>query len=172
MLQYSTYLGGSGFDLGAGIALDAAGNMYVTGSTKSNDFPGVTATSLQPGNAGDSDAFVAKINNAGSAFVYSTYLGASGDDQASRIAVDTAGEAVIAGGTCSPAFPVTAGALATVSPGADCGTFLYDTFVAKLNPLGSALVYSTFLGGEGNDIPEKPSTSPEAAGRSAARTPS
>jgi uncharacterized repeat protein (TIGR01451 family) len=152
-LLYSTYLGGTGSDLGYGIAIDASGNAYVTGSTGSDDFPGVVATSLQPRNAGGgSDAFVTKINAAGSAIVYSTYLGASGGDQAYSIAVDTAGEALIAGATCSAAFPVTAGSLATVSPGADCGTFVYDGFVAKLSSSGKALIYSTFLGGEGNDI--------------------
>jgi uncharacterized repeat protein (TIGR01451 family) len=84
--------------------------------------------------------------------VYSTYLGASGDDQANHIALDAAGDAVIAGGTCSPTFPVTAGALATVPPGLDCDSFLYDAFVAKLNPAGTALIYSTFLGGDDNDV--------------------
>jgi len=150
---YATYLGGSGSDFGESIAIDASGNAYVTGSTGSTDFPGVVATSLQPANAGGAaDAFVTKINATGSAIVYSTYLGGSGDDESNHIAVDAAGEAVIAGGTCSSAFPVTAGSLATVSPGSDCGSFLYDAFVAKLNPLGTALVYSTFLGGEANDV--------------------
>ncbi|MFY9824779.1 MAG: SBBP repeat-containing protein [Thermoanaerobaculia bacterium] len=152
-LLYSTYLGGTGSDLAYGIALDASGNAYVTGSTGSSDFPGVTGTSLQPSNAGGgSDAFVTKVNAAGTAIVYSTYLGASGDDQAYRIAVGAAGEAVIAGATCSEFFPVTAGALATTSPGADCGSFVYDAFVAKLNAAGTSLIYSTFVGGEGNDV--------------------
>jgi uncharacterized repeat protein (TIGR01451 family) len=152
-LLYSTYLGGTGSDLAYGIAIDAAGNAYVTGSTGSTDFPGVVATSLQPSNAGGgSDAFVTKINAAGSAIVYATYLGASGDDQAYRIAVDPAGEAFIAGATCSATFPVTAGSLATVSPGTDCGTFIYDGYVAKLSSSGTALIYSTFVGGEGNDV--------------------
>jgi uncharacterized repeat protein (TIGR01451 family) len=152
-LLYSTYLGGTGSDLGKSIAIDAAGNAYVTGSTASTNFPGVTAGSLQTANAGgDADAFVTKINAAGSAIVYSTYLGAGGDDQANHIAVDASGSAVIAGGTCSPAFPVTAGALQTVSPGADCGSFLYDGFVARLSSSGTALIYSTFVGGEANDI--------------------
>ena len=152
-LLYASYLGGSGTDFGYGVAIDAAGNAYVTGSTGSSDFPGVVAGSLQPSNAGGgSDAFVTKINAAGSAIVYSTYLGAGSDDQALRIAVDSAGEAVIVGDTCSATFPVTAGALAPVSPGVDCGTFVNDAFVAKLNAAGTALIYSTFLGGEGNDV--------------------
>jgi uncharacterized repeat protein (TIGR01451 family) len=152
-LLYVTYLGGAGSDSGDGIAVDAAGNAYVTGSTASSGFPGVTAASLQPANAGgDADAFVTKINGAGSAIVYSTYLGAGGDDEATGIAVDAAGDAVIVGGTCSTGFPVTAGALAPVSPGADCAGFRYDAFAAKLNPSGTSLVYSTYLGGEGNDV--------------------
>jgi uncharacterized repeat protein (TIGR01451 family) len=151
-LLYSTYLGGSGTEFGNSIAVDSAGNAYVTGSTGSGDFPGVTASSFQPSNAGGpSDAFVTKINAAGSAIVYSTYLGGSDEEIAYHIAVDTAGNALIVGGTCSTAFPVTAGSLAPVSPGSDCGSG-YDGFVSKLNPLGTALVYSTFLGGEANDI--------------------
>jgi len=152
-LLYSTYLGGTGNDLAYGIAIDSSGNAYVAGATGSNDFPGVVATSLQPANAGGgSDAFVTKINAAGSAIVYATYLGASGDDQVSRIAVDALGEAVIAGATCSATFPVTVGSLAPAAPGADCGSFLYDGFVAKLSSSGAALIYSTFVGGEGNDV--------------------
>ncbi|MEA2691662.1 MAG: hypothetical protein QOJ16_1049 [Acidobacteriota bacterium] len=152
-LLYSTYLGGTGSDLGYSVAVDGSGNAVVTGFTRSNDFPGVSAASIQASNAGgDHDVFVTKINATGGAIVYSTYLGGSGDDIANHVAVDTAGNAVITGGTCSANFPVTAGALAPVSPGLDCGTFLYDAFVAKLNPLGTALLYSTFLGGTDNDV--------------------
>ncbi len=152
-LLYSTYMGGTGSDLAYGIAIDAAGNAYVAGATGSTDFPGVSGASLQPGNAGGgSDAFVTKINAAGAAIVYATYLGAAGEDQAYRIAVDAAGEALIAGATCSEFFPVTAGSLAAASPGADCGSFVYDGFAAKLSAAGTSLIYSTFVGGEGNDV--------------------
>ncbi|HEV7509715.1 MAG TPA: SBBP repeat-containing protein [Thermoanaerobaculia bacterium] len=151
-LLYSTYLGGTGNDTGYKIAIDASGNAYVTGYTVSTDFPGVVAGSLQPSNAGGfSDAFVTKVNATGSTIVYSTYLGGSDQDIGAAIALDTAGDAVVAGTTCSTNFPVTAGSLAPVSPGLDCGAGLQDSFVAKLNPLGTALVYSTFLGGEAND---------------------
>ncbi|HEX4963946.1 MAG TPA: SBBP repeat-containing protein [Thermoanaerobaculia bacterium] len=151
-LLYATYLGGTGNDVGYAIAADASGNAYVSGHTASTDFPGVLAGSLQPGNAGGSlDGFVAKVNAAGSAIVYATYLGGSDQDIATAIAVDAAGDAVVAGTTCSANFPVTAGSLAPVSPGVNCGAGLQDSFVAKLNPLGTAFVYSTFLGGEGND---------------------
>lgn len=149
---YATYLGGSGDEFGKSIAIDAAGNAYLTGSTESTNFPGVTAGSLQPSNAGgDADAFVAKIDAAGTGILYSTYLGGSGDDQSNHIAVDTAGSAVIAGGTCSPAFPTTPGSVEPASLGMECGV-AYDAFVAKLSTLGTSLVYSTFLGGEENDI--------------------
>jgi uncharacterized repeat protein (TIGR01451 family) len=152
-LLYATYLGGTGSDLASGIAIDGSGNAYVTGATNSTDFPGVATGALQPHNAGgDHDAFVAKINATGTAIVYATYLGGSGDDDANTVAVDTAGNAWVAGGTCSTNFPVTAGALAAVNPGADCGNFLYDGFVSKLNPLGTAFLYSTFLGGAANDV--------------------
>src|SRR5204863_86631 len=121
-----TILGGAGEDIGHAIGVDGAGNVYIAGSTASTDFIGtILAGSLQPANGGgDADAFVTKIDAAGGAIVYSTYLGSSGDDEANHIAVDSSGSAVIAGGTCSPAFPVTAGALQTASPGADCGSFL------------------------------------------------
>ena len=141
-LIYSTYLGGSGYDIGQGIAVDAAGNAYVMGWTLSTDFP--TANPLQRNSGGGSDAFVAKLNPAGSALVYSTYLGGSGDDFGSGIAVDAAGNAYVTGETSSPDFP-TANPVQP-SPGGN-----WDAFVAKLNPAGSALVYSTYLGGSQGD---------------------
>src|SRR5712692_937462 len=93
-LIYSTFLGGSGDDIGLGIALDSSGNAYVSGQTGSADFP--TMNPLQPANAGGfSDGFVTKINPTGSALVYSTYLGGSGDDWGAGIAVDSGGDAYI-----------------------------------------------------------------------------
>jgi Big-like domain-containing protein/beta-propeller repeat-containing protein len=146
-LVYSTYLGGSGGDLGYGIAVDSAGNAYVTGVTESGDFP--TMNPLQPANAGNADAFVSEINSAGSALVYSTYLGGSALDIGFGIAVDSAGNAYITGETCSINFP-------TVHPlqgynaggaGSQCG----DVFVTEINAAGSALTYSTYLGGSLSD---------------------
>jgi uncharacterized repeat protein (TIGR01451 family) len=152
-LLYSTYLGGAGNDFAKSIAIDASGNAYVAGTTDSSTFPGVTAGSLQPSNAGGaSDAFVTKLDATGGATVYSTYLGAGDEEQANHVAVDAAGNAVIAGSTCSAAFPVTAGVIEPAGPGLDCGSFIYDSFVTKLNAAGTALIYSTFLGGEGNDV--------------------
>ena len=144
-LVYSTFLGGSDIYGGNGIAVDAAGNTYVTGSTFSTDFP--TANPLQPSNHGGDDIFVAKLNPAGSALVYSTYLGGSNNDYGYGIAADTAGNAYVTGFTKSSDFP-TANPLQGVCGG--CSSF-GDAFVAKLNPAGSALVYSTYLGGSYSD---------------------
>jgi len=142
-LVYSTYLGGSGFDYGSGIAVDSAGNAYVTGQTYSTDFP--TANPFQAARVGGPDAFVAKLNAAGSALVYSTYLGGNGDDYGRGIAVDAAGNAYVTGETGSTNFP-TANPLQASNAGGN-----YDAFVAKLNAAGSALVYSTYLGGSDYD---------------------
>jgi hypothetical protein len=139
VLSYSTYLGGSGDDSGRSIAVDADGNAYVTG-TASAGFP-TTAGAFQPTGSGTSDVFVSKLNPAGSALVYSTYLGGSGSDGASGISVDAAGNAYVAGGTSSIDFPTTAGAFQATLAGSG------NAFVAKLDPTGSALVYSTYLGG-------------------------
>ena len=143
-LVYSTYLGGSGYDEGLGIAVDTSGNAYVTGYTKSANFP--TASPLQGANAGGSDVFVAKLNAAGSALVYSTYLGGSGDDTGRRIAVDSSGNAYLVGDTSSLNFP-TAAPFQPLNQGGP-----FDAFVVKLNAAGTALVYSTYLGGGFNDV--------------------
>jgi hypothetical protein len=141
-LVYSTYLGGSDLDGGWGIAVDAAGDAYVTGWTESTDFP--TANPVQSSFGGGEDAFVAKLNPAGTALVYSTYLGGSSEDIGRCIAVDATGNAYMTGLTNSADFP-TANPLQP-SYGGDG-----DAFVAKLNAAGSALVYSTYLGGTGGD---------------------
>jgi hypothetical protein len=144
-LVYSTYLGGTGGATGGGIAVDAAGNAYVTGDTYSTDFP-TTAGAYQTSFGGTDDAFVAKLNATGTALVYSTYLGGTGNDQATGIAVDAAGNAYVTGTTTSNDFPTTAGACQT-----SLGGGYYDAFVTKLNATGTALLYSTYLGGTGND---------------------
>ena len=148
-LVYSTYLGGSGgmvgsMEAGTGIALDATGAAYVTGVTSSTNFP-VTAGALQVTNmGGGGDAFVAKLNPAGSALAYSTYLGGSSVDYASGIAVDFLGNAYITGYTASYDF-LSLRALQTGNAGP------YDAFLTKLNPAGSGLVFSTYLGGTASD---------------------
>src|SRR5438046_915685 len=147
-LVYSTYLGGSGGDGGTGIAVDTAGNAYVTGSTRSIDFP--TVNPLQAAYGGDGDAFVSKLDAAGSALLYSTYLGGSGSDAGCGIAVDTCGNAYVTGETRSTDLPTTPGAIQTTY-GGSCMTCVGDAFVTKLDATGSALVYSTYLGGSSGD---------------------
>jgi len=142
-LVYSTFLGGSQSEIGWGIAVDAAGNVYVVGETRSTNFP--LANALQPSRGGGTDdAFIVKINPAGSALVYSTYLGGAGEDVRPSVAVDRSGNAYVTGISNSTNFP-TANAFQPNSGGG------FDAFVAKLNPSGSAFVYSTYLGGSAND---------------------
>jgi hypothetical protein len=143
VLAYSTYLGGSSGDAVAGIAVDAQGFAYVAGTTTSGDFP-TTPGSFQPVSPGNYNAYVAKLDPTGSALVWSTYLGGSGYDGAAGIAVDAAGHAHLTGFAYSPDFPLTPGAL-DPTPGIG--------FVAKLAPSGAALVYSTYLGGDGLTSP-------------------
>ena len=147
-LVYSTYLGGSAPDTSFSIAVDAKGNAYVTGNTKSSDFP--TKNPLQPsssnnGNFVVTDAFVAKLNQQGSALLYSTYLGGNSDDSSQGIAVDANFNAYVTGLTSSTNFP-------TKNPLQPNIGAASDAFVAKLNQQGSALVYSTYLGGNSDDF--------------------
>ena len=142
-LVYSTYLGGGATDVGIGIAVDGSGNAYVTGQTTSTNFP--TANPLQASNGGGMDTYAAKINADGSALVYSTYLGGSGDDQGQGIVVDGSGNAYVTGSTTSTNFPTTN----PLQP--SFGGDLRDAFVTKINPTGTAFVYSTYLGGRGDD---------------------
>ncbi len=144
-LVYSTYLGGSSGDSGQGIAVDSSGDAYVTGYTQSSNFP-TTAGAFQTSFGGVPDAFVSKLNSSGSALVYSTYLGGSSFDSGQGIAVDSSGDAYVTGYTSSSNFPATAGALQTTFGGGA------DAFVSKLNSGGSALVYSTYLGGSSFDF--------------------
>lgn len=143
-LLYSTFLGGSNEDAANEIVVDNSGNAFVTGSTKSSNFP-TTGGVVQPAFGGDTDAFVAKLNAAGSAFLYSTYLGGSAEDVAKGIAVDSAGNAYVTGSTTSGNFPTTVGAFATALTGPR------NAFVAKLNASASGLLYSTYLGGTASD---------------------
>jgi hypothetical protein len=150
-IAYSTFLGGSGAEAAYAIAVDAAGNAYVTGYTNSSTFPGVNGSSIQPANGGGlDDAFVTKINPAGTAIVYSTFLGNSGFDVGSGIAVDSAGNAYITGYTTSTTLPgVNTSSIQAANGG---GSNPYDAFVTKINPAGTAIVYSTFLGNSGFDV--------------------
>jgi len=142
-LVYSTYLGGTGYDNGYGIAVDSSGNAYITGDTTSTDFP--LMNPLQGVFSGRYDRFVTKLNPAGTALVYSTYLGGTGYDEGRGIAVDSSGNAYIGGNTTSTDFPL-------MNPLQ--GTFggQWDAFITKINPAGTALVYSTYLGGTNNEF--------------------
>ncbi len=142
---YSTYLGGTGSDVGYGIAVDAAGSAYVTGTTGSLNFPGTAGSLIQSTMGSFDTAFVTKINPAGTALVYSTYLGGSSGDRANGIAVDSTGNAYVTGHTFSSNFPVTAGSYSQSL------TSSRDAFITKINSAGTALVYSTYLGGNGAD---------------------
>ncbi len=148
-LVYATYLGGTGNENlwdQVGIALDSAGNAYITGTTQSLDFPIRNAKQPTCGSPTPcQDAFVTKLNAQGNALVYSTYLGGTGSDTGTDIAVDGAGNAYVAGITGSPNFPL--GNAADTTQAGDEG------FVTKYNAQGSAYVFSTYLGGTNADYP-------------------
>lgn len=144
-LIYSTYLGGSATDVGFGIAVDASGNAYVTGSTSSTDFPFTLGAFQNSFGGGASDAFVTKLNPLGSQLIYSTYLGGSKSDTGLAIATDSVGNAYVTGSTSSSNFPI-------LNPlplnGNLKGT--QNAFVAIFDPLG-VRQYSTYLGGSDQD---------------------
>lgn len=139
-LLYSTYVGGSDDEWGYGITVDSGGNAYVTGNTKSTNFP-TTSDAYDTTHNGDWDVFALKLNSAGSNLLYSTFLGGSGAETAYRIEIDSSNYAYITGKTSSTAFPTTAGAYDTSHNGMD------DVFVLKLNLSGDSVVKSTFVGG-------------------------
>ncbi|MBN1419595.1 MAG: SBBP repeat-containing protein [Planctomycetes bacterium] len=147
-LSYSTFLGGSGWDIGYSIAVDSHGKAYITGSTvdDTTDFP-TTNGVYDTTHNGNSDAFVAKLTADGSGLEYSTFLGGSGDDAGYGIAIDSSGNAYLTGTTADAVtdFPTTGGAYDTGHNGGK------DVFAAKLTSDGSGLTYSTFLGGSGDD---------------------
>ncbi len=152
VLVYCGYIGGSGFDQGRSIAVDTSGNAYVTGRTGSSEptFPvtvGPDLTYNGGGVNGNTDAFVAKVNAAGTALVYCGYIGGGDYDEGYGIAVDSSGNAYVTGVTSSTeaTFPV------TVGPGLTFGGGTYDAFVAKVNAAGTALVYCGYIGGSGGE---------------------
>lgn len=163
-VQYITQLGGAALDYGVGIAVDTGGNVYLAGGTESDNFPttpNALKTTYTSTGAERSHCFVTKLNASGSALVYSTYLGGRGADRCYAVATDPAGNAYVTGLTNSPNFPVSEGAPQTTFRGGAetltlAGTLLTlpssDTFAAKLNATGTALLYATYLGGTANDI--------------------
>ncbi len=161
-LVYSTFLGGTRSEAGSSVAVDSQGNVYVGGETRSSDFP-VTKRAFQTvtgGGTQGADGFLTEINSTGSALVYSTYFGGSGNDMITGVALDSADNAYITGVTASSDLPTTAGVAQSAygraatancyqdsGPTWACG----DAFVAEMNPQGTGLVYSTYLGGTGDD---------------------
>jgi len=140
-LLYSSYLGGSSNDVGNGIAIDSAGNAYVTGSTFSSNYP-VTSGAFQTAFGGSQGPFLTKLNSTGSSLVFSTFIGGFSFESASAVAVDGSGNAYITGFGGS-SFPTTPGAYKSVGNGS-------EIFVSKFNATGTALIYSTFIGGPGS----------------------
>lgn len=138
-LIYSTYLGGRGNDYGRSIAVDNDGNAYITGETKSFNFP-ITSGAYQT-KYGGSDAFITKLNAVGSDLIYSTFLGGNDYDEGQAITVDEEGNTYITG-EAGYNFPTTSGAYQTKYGGGAA-----DAFMTKLNAIGSKLIYSTYLGG-------------------------
>jgi hypothetical protein len=144
-LVYSTYLGGSGSDRGRGLGLDKSGRVAINGYTDSTDFPLANPVQGKYG-GGFNDAFVAKLDPSNSKLIYSTFLGGSGVDLAWNLATDGAGNVIVTGYTSSVDFPLQHPYQARFGGGA------HDVFVSKLNADGSALIYSTYLGGNAEDI--------------------
>lgn len=147
-LVFSTFFGGSGGgnDEAKDVALDGSGNVYISGGTGSYDLPG-TSSGFDGTLGGATDPFVAKLNSTGTAVTYATYLGGTGDDDGTAVAVDTSGNAYVTGSTWSDGFPTTAGAF-------DESHNLYrDVFVSKINADGTELTYSTFIGGTSSEFP-------------------
>ena len=145
-LVYSRLLGGSSDDRGESISVDGSGNAYLTGLTLSTDFPTTAGAFEETFNGGSADAFVTKLDASGAALVYSTYLGGSGQDWGHGIALDGSGNAYLTGMTDSTDFPTTAGAFDESFNGGS-----NDVFVTKLAADGTALLYSSYLGGDGDD---------------------
>ena len=152
ILEFSSYLGGALDDSVSDLTTDADGNLYITGSTASQGLAtsGVLQGSSQPGGLLGSDAFVAKLDPTGSNLLYLTYIGGSNEDSGFGIALDGDGNVLIAGTTMSADFPTVAAHQSQIAgPGSVLGS---DSFVSKLSPDGSALVYSTYLGGTGLEL--------------------
>ena len=151
-LAYSTYLGGdsNSGDSASAIAVDAEGNAYLTGQTEATNFP-LTSPAVQTTNEGAANstfnAFVTKLNAGGTALVYSTYLGGSANTRANAIAVDSTGAAYVTGQTSATNFPTTTGVLQTATK---ASSTTFNAFVSKLSTAGTALTFSTYLGGSGN----------------------
>ena len=144
-LVYSTFIGGSNQEFGSSIAVDGSGNAYITGQTLSNNYPTTSGAFQTSSSDTHGDAFITKLNSTGSGLVYSTYIGGSNEDYGNSIAIDTSGNAYIAGGTWSTNYPATSGAYQKTLGGSE------DIIITKLNATGSALIYSTLIGGSSQE---------------------
>jgi hypothetical protein len=143
VLVYSTYLGGSGDDQPTGIAVDSTGSVYLTGYTDSTDFPLATLGSLP---TGATHVFVAKLDSTGSNLVYADYIGGNGEDYGYALALDSSKDVYVTGSTSSSDFPV-------VNPYQGTYPGSFNAFLTKISPDGSSVLYSTYLGGNGSDVP-------------------
>jgi Beta-propeller repeat len=163
-LVYSTYLGGNNFDVATGVAIDGAGDAYVSGTTLSTDFPVANAFQTSPkggrcgppGSYACASAFVAELNSTGTTLLFSTYLGGSANNAATGVALDPSGNAYVTGFTNSTDFPVSSGVAQSSLASATCSFTTFsvacpDAFVTKFTSSGS-MVYSTYLGGTGADL--------------------
>lgn len=160
-IQYSSYIGGSSNDYCYGIAVDLQGQAYVVGETQSTNFP-TTVGSFQPDFKGTvNQAFVAKVSPDFSTLIYCTFLGGNYDDGGAAVVVDDAGYAYVVGNTFSDDFPVTPGAFQTTFHG---GVDLSDAFITKLSPGGNSLVFSTYLGGSGQELIQRQQVAFDADG--------
>lgn len=149
-LIYSSYLGGNDYDEGIGIDIDAQNNVYVTGGTTSLNFDVTVGAFKTFHSGGIYDAFVTKLNATGSSLIYSTYLGGLYRDAGTSIAVDSLNNAYVTGSTYSSDYQITTGAFQTTS--ANSNVMYDDIFVTKINPTGTNLVYSTYIGGSDGDV--------------------
>jgi plastocyanin len=144
VLSYSTYLGGTSDDIARSVAVDSAGDAYITGFTLSTNFPVLKA--YQSTNKGGYDVFLSKLNPAGTRLIYSTYIGGTGDDEAGSLHLDPSNRVYLTGVTSSTNYPITSGAFQTTNKGGP-----WDAFVTKVNSSGNALNYSTYLGWSSDD---------------------
>ncbi len=144
-LEYSTFLGSTGFDIGTAIAIDNSGCAYITGWVGDSDFP-TTLNAYDETFNGEYDAFVCKINDDGTELLYSSYLGGSNSDSANSISLDNFGCVYLIGSTDSGDFPITSNAISDSYKGVNG-----DVFVCKINGDGSTLEYSTYVGGSNTD---------------------
>jgi hypothetical protein len=146
VLDYATYLGGSSSDQASGIAVDSAGNVYVTGFAEATDFPLADPRPMSSAPSNTSKIFVAKLDPTGSSLIYADYLGGSSNDYAFALALDSANDVYVTGSTSSVDFPV-------VNPYQSSLAGAFNAFVTEISADGSTVTYSTYFGGNGTDVP-------------------